>query len=68
MAEKRRRRARLAVELTVALVVKFVALAVIWNIWFAHPASKRIDAPGIGAAIYSSEAAQADGGRAHARP
>jgi hypothetical protein len=68
MAEKRRGRSRLAVELTVALVVKFIALALIWNIWFAHPASKRIDAPDIGAAIYSSDAAQADGGRAHARP
>ena len=68
MVEKRRRRSRLAVELTVALVVKLVALAVIWNIWFAHPASKRIDAPGIGAAIYSSEAENAEGGRAHARP
>ena len=68
MAEKRRGRSRLAVELTVALVVKFVALAVIWNTWFAHPAGERIDAPGIGAAIYSSDAAQADGGRAHARP
>jgi hypothetical protein len=68
MVEKRRRRSRLAVELTVALVVKFIALAVIWNIWFAHPASKRIDAPGIGAAIYSSETAKADGSRAHARP
>jgi hypothetical protein len=68
MVEKRRRRSRLAVELTVALVVKLVALAVIWNLWFAHPVSKHIDAPGIGAAIYSSEAANADGGRAHARP
>ena len=68
MAAKRRRHPRLAVELTVALVVKFAALAVIWNIWFAHPASKRIDAPDIGAAIYSSETAQAEGSRAHARP
>jgi hypothetical protein len=63
-----RRQSRLAVELTVALVVKLVALAAIWNIWFAHPASKRLDAPSIGAAVYSSEAAKADGGRAHARP
>ena len=68
MVEKRRRRPRLAVEITVALIVKFAALAVIWNIWFAHPASKRIDAPGIGAAIYSSETATANGSRAHARP
>ena len=28
-----------------ALAVKFVALAVIWNLWFAHPASKRLDPP-----------------------
>lgn len=68
MIEKRRWRPRLAVELTVALVVKFVALAVIWNLWFAHPASKHLDAPSIGAAVYSSGAAKADGGRAHARP
>ena len=63
-----RRRSRLAMELTAALVVKLVALAAIWNIWFAHPASKRVDAPTVGTAIYSSEAATAEGGRAHARP
>ena len=68
MVEQRMRRARLAVELAVALVVKLAALAVIWNIWFAHPASKRLDAPGVGAAVYSSETAKADGSRAHARP
>jgi len=68
MAAKRRRRPRLAVELTVALVVKFAALAVIWNLWFAHPASKHLDPPSIGAAIYSSEAGRVDGSRAHARP
>jgi hypothetical protein len=62
------RRSRLAIELTVALVVKLVALAAIWQIWFAHPASKRVDAPRVGTAIYSSEAAARDGGRAHARP
>ncbi len=63
-----RKRPHLARELALALIVKFVALAVIWNLWFAHPASKRLDAPSIGAAIYSSEAASADGGHAHARP
>ena len=68
MAAKRRPRPRLAVELTVALVVKFAALAVIWNIWFAHPASRHVDASAIGAAVYSSEATKADGGRSHARP
>jgi hypothetical protein len=68
MVEQRMRRARLAVELAVALVVKLAALAVIWNIWFAHPASKRLDAPGVGAAVYSSETVKADGSRAHARP
>jgi hypothetical protein len=68
MVEERRRRTRLAVELTVALVVKLAALAVIWNVWFAHPASKRLDAPHVGAAVYSSEPAKADGGHAHARP
>jgi hypothetical protein len=68
MVEQRRRRTRLAVELTVALVVKLAALAVIWNFWFAHPASKRLDARDVGAAVYSAEPAKADGGRAHARP
>jgi hypothetical protein len=47
--------------------VKFAALAVIWNIWFAHPAGRHVDASAIGAAVYSSEAAK-DGGRSHARP
>ncbi|MEO8751866.1 MAG: cytochrome oxidase putative small subunit CydP [Casimicrobiaceae bacterium] len=67
MTEKHRRRPRLALEIAVALAVKLVALAVIWNVWFAHPASKRLDAPGVGAAVYSAPAAN-DGGRAHARP
>jgi hypothetical protein len=68
MTEKRRRRPRLALEIAVALAVKLMALAVIWNVWFAHPASKRLDAPGIGAAVYSAPAAVNEGGRAHARP
>ena len=68
MVEKRRRRPRLAVEITVALVVKFAALAVIWNLWFAHPASKRLDPQSIGAAVYSAQGAGSDGGQAHARP
>ena len=68
MVAKRRRRPRLAVEIAVALAVKFAALAVIWNLWFAHPATARLDPPSIGAAIYSSAGANADGGRAHARP
>ena len=68
MTAKRRRRPRLAMEIAVVLAVKFVALAVIWNLWFAHPATGRIDAPSIGAAVYSSGTATADGGRAHARP
>ena len=67
MSEKRGRRPRLALEIAVALAVKLVALAVIWNVWFAHPASKRLDAHGIGAAVYSAPTGN-DGGRAHARP
>ena len=68
MTEKRRRRPRLALEITVALAVKFVALAVIWHLWFAHPAARRLDARGIGAAVYAAPAAGNEGGRAHAGP
>ena len=68
MVEKRRRRPRLAVEITVALIVKFAALAVIWNLWFAHPASKRLDPQSIGTAVYSSQRAGSDGDQTHARP
>ncbi len=66
MTEKRRRRPRLALEIAVALAAKLLALVVIWNVWFSHPASKRLDAPGIGAAVYSAPGK--DGGRTHARP
>jgi hypothetical protein len=44
-----RPRSRLAVEVTVALLVKFLLLYAIWAAWFAHPESRRLDERGVAA-------------------
>jgi hypothetical protein len=67
-AAERRPRARLALEIAVVLAVKFTALAVIWNLWFADPASRHVDARAIGAAVYGAPQQDAQGGARHARP
>jgi hypothetical protein len=54
MALRFRKRPRLALELSVALVVKFVALVVIWNLWFADPQDRRVDGEDIARAIYAA--------------
>jgi uncharacterized membrane protein len=52
----RRRRRRLAVELSAALVAKLVALIVIWNMWFADGDRLRVDADGVADALYAAPA------------
>jgi len=47
-----RSRSRLAIEITVALVIKFLLLYVIWAVWFAHPMSRELDARGVAAALF----------------
>ncbi len=42
-------------EIVVVLVVKFVALAVIWSVWFSDPARKHIDGERVAERIYSPE-------------
>ena len=51
------RRRRLALEITAALVVKFAALVVIWNVWFAESASLRVDGNAVAQSIYASPTA-----------
>jgi len=61
MATPFRRRRRLALELSVALVVKFVALVVIWNVWFADRQDRHVDGEDVARAIYAAPAASAPG-------
>ena len=48
------RRRRLAREITVALMIKLAAMAMIWHVWFSDPEDRRIDAERVGARMYSS--------------
>jgi hypothetical protein len=48
------RRPNLAREIALVLAVKFLALFVIWSIWFDHPETNRLDARQVGASLYSS--------------
>ena len=48
------RRRRLAVEITLVLMIKLAALAMIWHVWFSDPEKRRIDAERVGARMYSS--------------
>ena len=41
-------------ELAVVLVVKLLALAAIWQLWFAAPARTRVDPAAVAARVYSS--------------
>jgi uncharacterized membrane protein len=61
MALRFRKRPRLALELSVALVVKLVALVVIWNLWFADPQDRDVDGEDIARAIYAAPAVAAPG-------
>jgi hypothetical protein len=47
-----RPRSRLLIEITVALLIKFLLLYVIWAVWFAHPASRNLDERGVAATLF----------------
>ena len=57
---------RYAREIAVVLVVKFIALFVIWNIWFSGPARKDVDAERVAERVYSSQPAGPGEGATHA--
>jgi len=62
-------RHHLAREVAIVLVVKCVALSLMWWLWFAQPESKVLDAKRIGALLYGAPAAVPhDGSPSHARP
>ena len=68
MAPNLLKRPHLAREIAVVLAVKFLALSIIWNVWFAEPEARRLDGERIGAAIYSSGDAVQAGRELHAGP
>jgi len=53
-------------EIAVVLVVKFIALYVIWSIWFDGPARKDIGAERVAERVYSSQPAVPGEGATHA--
>ena len=48
------RRRPLPLEITLVLMIKLAALAMIWHVWFSDPEDRRIDAERVGARMYSS--------------
>jgi hypothetical protein len=62
------KRPRLALELTLVLVAKMIALAIIWHVWFSDPEDQRMDGERVGAAVYSSSTTIPQQDSAHARP
>ncbi len=60
---------RYAREIAVVLVVKFIALFVIWSIWFSGPPRKDAGAERVAERVYSSQpAARGEGAPHAARP
>jgi len=57
---------RYALDIAVVLVVKFIALLVIWSLWFAGPARNDIGAERVAARVYSSQPAAPAQGATHA--
>ncbi len=60
---------RYALEIAVVLAVKFIALFLIWSIWFAGPSRKDVGAERVAERVYSSQpAAPPEGTIRAARP
>jgi hypothetical protein len=57
---------RYAREIAVVLVVKSIALIVIWSIWFSGPARKDVGAERVAERVYSSQPAAPGEGATHA--
>jgi uncharacterized membrane protein len=68
MKSEPRRRSRLAIEIALALIVKLVAMVLIWNVWFSDPASRRLAPERVGAVVYSSGSAAEPQRATNARP
>jgi len=61
-------RSSLALDIALALAVKFIALFIIWSVWFASPQGTRLDAKQVGASVYSSPAVVPEGSDRDAKP
>jgi len=57
---------RYAREIAVVLVVKFIALVVIWSIWFSGPGRKDVSGERVAEKVYSSQPAAPGEGATHA--
>jgi hypothetical protein len=55
-------------EIAFVLVVKTIAMAVIWYAWFAGPSRNGVSADRVGERLYTSAAPATQQGAAHARP
>jgi hypothetical protein len=64
----RTRRSNLAREITLVLAIKFLALFVIWSVWFAHPEAGRLDGRQVGAVLYSSSVVVQERSESDAKP
>ena len=62
------RRPSLAREITIVLAIKFLALYVIWSVWFAHPEASHLNVQQVGAALYSSNTAVPERSEHDAKP
>jgi hypothetical protein len=62
------RRPNLAREIAIVLAIKFLALVVIWSLWFAHPETSRLGGPQVAAVIYSSPVVARQGSESDAKP
>jgi hypothetical protein len=67
-AVKLRHRPNLRREIVLVLALKFLALLVIWAVWFAHPQAPGLDAQRVGAALYSSHPPAQEQTHSHAHP
>ena len=64
----RGRLSRYAREIVVILVLKTLALAAIWQLWFSPPHRQRVDAQRIAERLYAPAGPAADTEERHARP
>jgi hypothetical protein len=62
----RRSGPRYAREIAIVLGVKFVALMVIWSVWFASPARRDVGDEGVAERVFSSQPAALGEGATHA--
>ncbi len=59
---------RYAREIVIVLIVKTIALAAIWDIWFSGPGRKGVSADRIAERLYPSNPPATPQGAPHARP